>query len=336
MRRAVIVLAFLISLLGAITLGFQSWINGPHDVQQRLNGQRSSSEISGDGLPVVGQAPPAFNGPCPVSPIAVIGVENFYANLLAQLGGQCVTVTTILSDPNADPHLYQPTVDDAKSFQTAKLVVENGLGYDDFSDKIIGTLSEKPVVLNVGTTLGLKVGDNPHVWYSPTNVDRIVQAMTASLKGANLGATSYFDNQATFFQSGALAAYHTSLQQLQSQFKGTPVGSTESLFAYMADAAGLNLISPPSLMEAVAEGNDPTARDLATFQNQITGHQIKVLVYNTQTRTNVTEQLKSLAIANKIPIVGVSETMPLDAHTFQGWQASQLQELLKALASAGG
>jgi zinc/manganese transport system substrate-binding protein len=335
-RRAAIVLTFLICLLGAAIVAGQTWINGAHDLQQPLNGQRSATEINGDGLPVVGTAPLAINGPCPVAPIAVIGVENFYGNLLTQLGGQCASVTTVLADPNADPHLYQPTVDNAKSYQTAKLVVENGLGYDDFSDKLIGTLSEKPVVLDVGTILGLKVGDNPHVWYSPTYVDRIVQAMSASLKAANPGAASYFDRQAGFFQSGALVAYHTALQQLQSQFKGAPIGSTESIFVYLADSSGLNLVSPPALMNAIAEGNDPTAQDLATFQNQITSHQIKVLVYNTQTVTNVTDQLKALAIANRIPTVGVSETMPRDAQTFQGWQANQLQELLKALASAGG
>jgi zinc/manganese transport system substrate-binding protein len=246
-----------------------------------------------------------------------------------------VTVTSILSDPNADPHEYQPTANDAKSYQTAKLVVENGLGYDDFSDKIIATLPVKPTVLNVGAALGLQVGANPHVWYSPTYVDRIVQAITANLKDVNPGAASYFDSQTTSFMNGALAAYHASLQQLQTQFKGAPVASTESIFVYMAQAADLNLVSPPSFMDAVAEGNDPTAQDLAAFQNLITNHQIKVLVYNTQTVTSVTEQLKAMATANNIPIVGVSETMPLDVQTFQGWQANQLQDLIKALASTG-
>jgi zinc/manganese transport system substrate-binding protein len=317
----------------AFTDGFQTWINGPHGLQQRPNNERFAWEFNADGLPVVGQAASTVNGPCPVTPTAVIAVENFYGNLLGQLGGQCVSVTSIITDPLADPHVYQPTASDAKSYQTAQFIVENGLGYDDFSDKLIGTLTQKPTVLNVGAMLGLKVGDNPHVWYSPSDVDKIVQAITANLKQVNPGAGGYFDSQASFFQNGALAPYHAALQQLQKQFKGVPVASTESIFVYMAQATGLNLVSPPTFMDAISEGNDPTAQDLATFQNLITSHQIKVLVYNTQTVTNITDQLKAMAIANKIPIVGVSETMPLDAQTFQGWQATQLQELIKALAS---
>jgi zinc/manganese transport system substrate-binding protein len=319
----------------AFTDGYKSWINGPRGLQERLNSERFDWEFNADGLPVVGQVGPTGPARCPGSPIEVVGVENFYGNLVGQLGGQCVTVTSILSDPNADPHVYQPTANDAKAYQTAKLIVENGLGYDDFSDKIIATIGEKPAVLNVGSMLGLPVGANPHVWYGPDNVDTIVQAITTNLKAVDPGAASYFDNQSTLFKNGALAAYHASLLQLQTQFKGAPVASTESIFVYMAQATGLNLISPPEFMNAIAEGNDPTAQDLATFQNQITTHQIKVLVYNVQTVTNVTEQLKALATANKLPIVGVSETMPLDAQTFQGWQANQLQDLIKALASAG-
>ena len=273
--------------------------------------------------------------PCPIAPVTAIAVENFYGNILKQLGGQCVNVTSVLTDPSADPHEYQPSANDAKSYQTAQFIVENGLGYDDFSDRIIATLSKKPVVLNVGDMLGLKVGDNPHVWYSPDYVEKIARAMTQGLKQTAPSAGSYFDERASAFSDG-LAAYRAALAQLQTRFKGTPIGSTESIFAYMASAAGLNLVSPPTFMKAVSEGNDPAARDLALFQDQITKHQIKVLVYNTQTVNNLTDQLKTMATADSVPIVGVSETMPLDATSFQDWQVNQLQQLIKALAGNGG
>ncbi len=281
-------------------------------------------------------APSTANEPCPATPITAIAVENFYGNMLAQLGGQCVRVTTILSNSTADPHEYQPTANDAKSYQNAQFVVENGLGYDDFSDKIIATLSQKPVVLNVGDALGLKVEANPHVWYSADYVDKIARAMTQGLKQVDPSASSYFDKQSAQFFSEGLKAYHASLAQLQTRFKGTPVGSTESIFTYMASAAGLNLVSPPTFMDAVAEGNDPSARDMAIFEDEITKHQIKVLIYNTQTVTNLTERLKAMAIANGIPTVGVSETMPSDARSFQDWQTNQLQQLIKALSSSRG
>ena len=275
-------------------------------------------------------------GPCPTAPISVIAVENFYWNILGQLGGQCVEATSILADPSADPHEYQPTANDAKSYQAAQFVVENGLGYDDFSDKIIATMGQKPAVLNVGSMLGLKVGDNPHVWYNPDYVDKIARAMTQGLKQVDPSAAGYFDQQAAAFSGNSLTTYRSSVAQIQTRFKGTPVGSTESIFAYMAQATSLDLISPPAFMNAVAEGNDPAARDLAVFQDQITKRQIKVLVYNTQTVTNLTEQLKAMATANHVSMVGVSETMPLGAKSFQDWQTNQLQQLIKALAANGG
>ena len=297
----------------------------------------ASATTTGSAASIATSVPATYaaNGPCPTKPITAIAVENFYGNILKQLGRQCVNVTSVLSDPSADPHEYQPTANDAKSYQAAQLIVENGLGYDDFSDRIIATLSRKPVVLNVGNMLGLKVGDNPHVWYSPDYVEKIAQAMTEALKQTAPSAGSYFDGQAGVF-SNSLAPYRAALAQLQTRFNGTPVGSTESIFAYMASAAGLSLVSPPAFMKAVSEGNDPAARDLALFQDQITKHQIKVLVYNTQTVTNLTDQLKTMATTNNIPIVGVSETMPLDATSFQDWQTSQLRQLIKALAGNGG
>ena len=283
---------------------------------------------------VSGGAASTSAGPCPSTPVTAVAVENFYGDILKQLGGQCVTVTSVLADPSADPHEYQPTANDAKAYQATQFVIENGLGYDDFSDKIIATLDKKPVILNVGATLGLKVGDNPHVWYSPDYVDKIAQAMTQGLKKIDPSAGGYFDERAGTFAT-SLAPYRAAVAQIQTRFKGVPVGSTESIFAYMAAATGLNLVSPSSLMKAVSEGNDPSARDLAIFQDQITKHQIKVLVYNTQTVTNLTDQLKAMATSNNIPTVGVSETMPLDAGSFQNWQTRQLQQLTKALAGGG-
>jgi zinc/manganese transport system substrate-binding protein len=320
----------------AFTNGANSWVVDPNgNVQERDNDERFAWEFNGDGLPVVGQSTPAIDGPCPVPPIPVVAVENFYGNLVQQLGGQCISLVSIITDPLADPHEYQPTANDAKSYQTAQFIVENGLGYDDFSDKIIATLSQKPTVLNVGQMLGLPVTSNPHVWYNPTYVGQIIQAINTNLDAVNPAAASYYDNQAAVFNQRKLAGYNASLALLKGQYAGVPVGATESIFVYLAQATGLNLLTPPAFMDAISESNDPTAKDIATFQNQITTHQIKVLVYNSQTITPVTDQLKALAIANNLPIVGVSETMPLDAQTFQGWQANQLQNLIRVIGGLG-
>jgi zinc/manganese transport system substrate-binding protein len=263
----------------------------------------------------------------------VLAVENFYANLVNELGGQCVSTTTILSDPNADPHDFQPTAGDVRLFHNAQLVLENGLGYDDFSDKVLATLSTPPVVINAGNVLDLQVGANPHVWYSPGYVDQLRAAILTELKQLNPQASTYYNAQSAALDQ-KFGTYHNLVDQIASHYTGVPVGATETIFAGMASATGLDVLSPPEFMQALSEGNDPTARQIATFQDQITNHRIKVLIYNTQTVTGVTEQLQALAQKNNIPIVGVSETMPEGAQTFQGWQATELEMLLQALQQA--
>jgi zinc/manganese transport system substrate-binding protein len=324
------------SLDGATSFsdGLHTWVLDPNgQVQMRDPGERFAFEFNGDGLPLVGQPAATTNGPCPTPPVAVLAVENFYASLVHQLGGQCVSVSVILSDPDADPHEFQPTAADVRAFQNAALVVENGLGYDDFADKALGTLSNQPAIVRAGDVLGLQVGANPHVWYSAGYVDQIKSAILARLKQVNPDAATYYDAQAAALDQ-AFGAYRELIGQIASQFPNAPVGATESIFVDMAYATGLKLITPAEFMQAISEGNDPSARDIAAFQDQLRNHQVSLLVYNVQTVTPITEQLKSLAQAASIPIVGVSETMPLGAQTFQGWQAGQLRLLLNALQQA--
>src|SRR5437588_5344577 len=122
-----------------------TWVVDPGgQVQVRNVDERFPFELNGDGLPLVGQPGHQINGPCPTSAVQVLAVENFYGSLVNQIGGQCVSTTTILSDPDADPHEFQPAAKDVRAYQSAQLVVENGLGYDDFSDKIMATLSTQP------------------------------------------------------------------------------------------------------------------------------------------------------------------------------------------------
>jgi zinc/manganese transport system substrate-binding protein len=326
------------SVDGAISFSdaFHTWVLDPSaQVQVRNANERFAFEFNGDGFPLVGQPAPDTNGPCPTPPVAVLAIENFYANLVQQLGGQCVTVTTILSDPDADPHEFQPTAGDVRAFQAAGLVVESGLGYDDFADKAVGTLSHPPAVIRAGDVVGLQVGANPHIWYSAAYVDQIKSAIATRLEQVNPDASAYYDRQAAATDR-AFGTYHQLISQIATQYADTPVGATESIFVDMAYSTGLKLVTPAAFMQALSEGNDPSAQDIAEFQNQLKNKQVKVLVYNVQTVTPITEQLKQLAVDNGIPVVGVSETMPLGAATFQGWQANQLRLLLNALQRAPG
>jgi zinc/manganese transport system substrate-binding protein len=325
------------SIDGALSFsdGFHTWVLDPNgQVQVRDVKERFAFEFNGDGFPIVGQPAPATNGPCPTAPIAVLAVENFYASLVQQLGGQCVSVTTILQDPDADPHEFEPTVDDVRAFQGAALVIENGLGYDDFADRIIGTMSRQPQVVRAGDVVGLEVGANPHVWYSAGYVDQINAAILSNLKQLSPDASAYFDAQSAAMEQ-AFTTYRRLIAEVAGQFGGTPVGTTESIFVDMSYSTNLRLITPPGFL-ATAEDAEPAAQDIALFHDQLKNRQIKVLVYNVQTATPTTEQLKELAVQNDIPIVGVSETLPSGAATFQGWQAGQLQLLLNALRRSAG
>ena len=264
----------------------------------------------------------------------VVAGENFWGSIAVQLGGSKVNVLSVVTDPNADPHEYASNTSDARAFADADLVILNGAGYDDWGQKLLdANSSNHRQVLTVADLLAKKAGDNPHFWYYPGYVVKVADAITAKYKAIDNADAAFFDQRRTDF-TAALQPFQTRIAEIRQKFSGAKIGSTESIFVYMAAALALNLISPPAFMNAVAEGNDPPAAAVVEFQNQLTSHKIKVLVYNNQTVTAVTTNVKKLAEANKIPLVGVSETLqPLTA-TFQDWQASQLQLLEAALGKA--
>jgi zinc/manganese transport system substrate-binding protein len=274
-------------------------------------------------------APPA--GASSGKTLQVIAGQNFWGSIAAQLGGTHVSVTSIVTNPNADPHDYESSAQDARLFGSADYVILNGAGYDAWGAKL---LSANPnanrKVFTVADLLNKKAGDNPHFWYNPDWVEQVADKITADYKAMDSADSSYFSQQRDTFRA-ALKPYHDRIAKIKSTFSGVAVGATESIFVYLAEALGLKLISPPEFMQAVAEGNDPPAQTVAEFHDQVAGKKIKVLVYNVQTSTNITEDLKRLAANNGIPVVGVSETLqPVDA-TFQEWQGAQLLTLQNAL-----
>jgi len=263
--------------------------------------------------------------------LQVVAGQNFWGSIAAQLGGTHVSVTSIVTNPNADPHDYESSTKDARAFATADYVILNGAGYDDWASKL---LSANPnpsrKVFTVADPLNKKAGDNPHFWYNPDWVEQVADKITADFQAIDSADASYFSQQRAAFRT-ALQPYHDRIAKIRAAFSGVPVGSTESIFEYLATALGLNLISPPEFMKAVAEGNDPPAQTVAEFHDLIAGKKIKVLVHNVQTSTNITEELKRQATNNGIPVVGVSETLqPVDA-TYQEWQNAQLLTLQNAL-----
>jgi zinc/manganese transport system substrate-binding protein len=270
-------------------------------------------------------------------PLQVVAAENFWGSIAAQVGGSHVHVTSIIVDPNADPHSYEPTAADARTMAQAQYVIVNGVGYDPWADKL---LQANPVSgrkeLNVGDFLGKHEGDNPHMWYNPDYVTAVANKIRDDLKALDPADASSFDQSAQAFLTTGLKQYHDLIATIKAKYGGTPVGATESIFSYLAPALGLKLITPYSYLKAVSEGEDIPAADQAAVEQQIRQKQIKILVYNSQNTPNNIQALIALAKANHIPVATITETLVPATASFQDWQSAQLQGIQFALAQATG
>ena len=269
--------------------------------------------------------------------IIVVAAENFWGSIAKQLGGTKVTETSIISNPNTDPHDYEPTASDARAISMAKLVVVNGIGYDPWASKV---LAANPVggrqTLNVGDLLGLKDGDNPHQWYSAAHVRQVAEAITADYKRLDPAGAAYFTRQQHHFETIALAQYNRLIAQIRARYAGTPVGASESIVSPLAATLGLKMLTPYSFLRAISEGGEPTAQDKATIDAQIRNKEIKIYIYNSQNATpDVTAQVRE-ARARHIPVTTVTETLTPANLTFEQWQVSQLERLESALHQATG
>jgi zinc/manganese transport system substrate-binding protein len=269
--------------------------------------------------------------------VRVVAAENFWGSIARQLGGADATVHSIIANPAQDPHSYEPTAADARAMAIAQLAIVNGIGYDPWASQLLAADPvDGRVTLNVGSLLHLQTGDNPHRWYDPANVDRIAAAIAAALEKLDHGHAGYYSQRLHRFEQTALAPYHRLIAQIASRYGGVPVGASESIVALQAPALKLRLLTPPSFMRAVSEGTELTAQDTATAERQITSHQIKVWIYNSQNATPEVQRLNGLARAARIPIATVTETLSPQSDSFQQWQVHQLQGLAAALHRATG
>ncbi|MEV6168705.1 zinc ABC transporter substrate-binding protein [Streptomyces sp. NPDC051954] len=270
-------------------------------------------------------------------PIQVVAAENFWGSLAAQLGGSHVKVTSIIDNPNADPHDYEPTAADGRTVATARYAVVNGIGYDAWADKLLSANpSSDRTELNVGDLVGVEPGGNPHRWYSPDDVHQVIDRITADYKKIDPGRASYFDARKKTFEDRTLATYDGLISSIRKTYAGTPIGASESIVSPLADGLGLKTLTPGTFLDAISEGTDPTAGDKATIDEQIAEKKIKVYVYNSQNSTPDVQSQVEEAKAEGIPVATVTETLTPAGASFQEWQVRQLREIQQALAEATG
>jgi zinc/manganese transport system substrate-binding protein len=269
--------------------------------------------------------------------VRVVAAENFWGSIASQLGGDRATVDSIITNPNEDPHSYEPTASDARRLATAQLVVVNGVGYDPWAPKL---LSANPAsgrtALTVGDLFGLHEGDNPHRWYDPANVEAVANAITADLKKLDPGHASYYDQRRAAFENQRLASYHRLIAGIRAKYGGTAVGASESIFALLSPALGLHLTTPGSFLKAISEGTEVSAQDTLTVQRQLSQHEIKVWIYNSQNATPEIQRLNALARSEQIPVATITETLSPANSSFEQWQVAQLQRIAQALHQATG
>jgi zinc/manganese transport system substrate-binding protein len=269
--------------------------------------------------------------------LQVVAAENFWGSIAGQLAGSKATVSSIIVNPNTDPHSYDATPADARTFAAARLAIVNGIGYDDWAPKLLAAspLSGR-ITLTVGGLLGLRAGDNPHQWYSPGNVMRVVAAISSDLTRLEPADAAYFRGRERAFETTALARYHALIAQIRARYRGVAVGYSESIFQPLGAALGLRLLTPSSFAKAIAEGTDVTAADKQTVDRQAQQRLIKVWVFNSQNVTPDVQRVNQLARAAGIPIATVTETLSPASDSFQQWQVSELERLERALARATG
>ena len=270
--------------------------------------------------------------------VAVVAAENFWGSIAAQLGGSHVAETSIVTNPDTDPHSYEATASDARTIAAARIFIQNGIGYDtSWAPKLVAANpSSDRTVITVGNVVGLKDGDNPHQWYSKTSVYKVIDAITAAYKQADPADAAYFDAQKSTFENQDLAPYNQLSADIRAKYAGTPIGASESIVSPLAESLGLTMLTPNSFLKDISEGDDPTAADKTLIDQQISTKAVKVYVYNSQNSTPDVQAQVALARQRGIPVTTVTETLAPAGDSFEQWQVAQLRALEAALAQATG
>jgi zinc/manganese transport system substrate-binding protein len=263
-------------------------------------------------------------------PVTLIAAENFYGDIARQIGGSDVEVTSILSNPDQDPHLFETSPAIVRQLAAAQIVVYNGADYDPWMPKLLKAAPRQDRAVIVAADLvHKKAGDNPHLWYDPPTMPAVARALAAALGKADPGhAADYQARLATLLAS--LKPLEDKVAALRKKYAGAAVTASEPVFGYMAAALGLKMRNEKFQL-AIMNDTEPSARDVAAFERDLKEHKVRVMFYNKQASDKIVLHLVAIARAAKIPVVGVTETIP-PGMSFQDWLMGELADTEKALA----
>lgn len=267
--------------------------------------------------------------PVHADPVKVVAAESVYGDIVQQIGGSSVVVTSILTNPNQDPHEFEASAATARQIADAKLIVYNGADYDPWVAKLMSASSAPSrKVIEVAGLVGKRPGDNPHVWYDPAAISALGKALDDALSTLDpMHRSEYAQRRADFDKS--MGTLVDRVAQLRKRYAGRAVTATEPVFGYMADALGLK-VRNGRFQLAVMNGTEPSAKDIAAFEKDLRTRTVTVLFYNSQTTSALTERMQTIAASAGVPVVGVTETEP-PGMSYQQWMTSQLDALVRAL-----
>jgi zinc/manganese transport system substrate-binding protein len=266
-------------------------------------------------------------------PLNIVAAENFYGDVAQQLAGPDAKVTSILSNPDDDPHAFEASPSVARAIADARIVIENGADYDPWMEKLLGaSRSASRTTIKVADLVGRKPGDNPHLWYDPATMPAFAKALSAALAAADPAHRADYDQRLQAILD-SLKPIDAKVAQLRKKHSGTKVTATEPVFGYMATALGL-VMRNERFQLAVMNDTEPSASDVAAFETDLKQHRVKLLIYNSQATDDSAKRLLDIAHQSKVPVIGVTETQP-PGKTYQDWMQGQLDALDDAMAKPG-
>jgi zinc/manganese transport system substrate-binding protein len=274
--------------------------------------------------------PAAAQGPA--GAISIVAAENFYGDVARQLAGANATVSSILSNPDQDPHLFEASPSVARLLSGADIVVYNGVDYDPWMTKLLAaTRSPDRKVIIVADLVHKKPGDNPHLWYDPPTMPALAEALATTLSNRDPTHGKDYDHELHAFLA-SLEPLDAQIAELRRKFGGIPVTATEPVFGYMSAALGFRMRNERFQL-AVMNNAEPRASDVAAFEDDLRKHAVRLMFYNSQATDAAAKRLVRIAEQSKTPVVGVTETEP-PGKNYQDWMSTELVAIAQALSGS--
>jgi zinc/manganese transport system substrate-binding protein len=262
--------------------------------------------------------------------IKIVAAENFYGDIAKQIGGPNVTVTSILNNPDQDPHLFELSPSVARDISAAGIVIYNGIDYDPWMEKLLGAArSPERKTIVVADLVGKKTGDNPHIWYDPMTISALAKRLSGILITEDPADKAGYEQRLARFEE-SLRPIQVKIGELRQRFAGMPVTATEPVFGYLFDALGME-VRNQAFQLAVMNNTEPSATDIASFENDLKTHRVKLLIYNSQATDPIADRMQKIAKGAGVPVVGAAETKPV-GEGYQSWMMNELGAVERALS----